>query len=165
VAQERRFPCPDCGAEFHFKADEPRISAPCGQCGKLLTMPHGKFDPEHLTMGVNFGGDDSGKVELVLGRSMGWSTPAEREKVVKANAIYLIERWEEVRAFPYSSQDDIKKAGDAAMSAIWPKRTFTHNGKKYTRISNSKRHELVVTEVKPKKIEKPAEDSGEFKIY
>ena len=115
VAQERRFPCPECGADFHFKADEPRISAPCAKCGKLLTMPHGKFDPEHLTMGVNFGGDDSGKVELVLGRSMGWSTPEEREKVTKTNAIYLIERWEEVRTFPYSSPDDIKKAGDAAM--------------------------------------------------
>ena len=44
-------------------------------------------------------------------------------------------------------------------------RTFTHNGKKYTRISNSKRQELVVTEIKPKTIEKPAEDAGEFKIY
>ena len=128
-------------------------------------MPHGKFDVENLTMGVSFGGDSAGNVELVLGRSMGWTTAGELEKVVRANAIYMIERWEEVRAFPYSSPDDIKKAGNAAMSAIWPKKVFTHNGKKYTRISNSKRHELVVTEITPKKIEKPPEDAGEFKIY
>jgi hypothetical protein len=165
MARERRFPCPECGAEFYFKADEPRISAPCAKCGKLLIMPHGQFDEEHVTMGVSFGGDGAGTMEQVLGRSMGWSTPQEREKVIKANAIYLIDRWEEVRAFPYSSPDDIKKARNDAMSAIWPKKTFTHNGKKYTRISNSKRHELVVTEMTPKAIEKPAEDAGEFKIY
>ena len=70
-------------------------------------MPHGKFDVEHLTMGVSFGGDGAGNMELVLGWSMGWTTAEELEKVVKANAIYLIERWEEVRTFPYSSQDDI----------------------------------------------------------
>jgi hypothetical protein len=155
MAQERRFPCPECGAEFHFRAEEPRISAPCAECGKLLIMPHFRLDVENGT----------GNTEPVLGRSMGWSTSQEREKVIKANAIYLIERWEEVRAFPYSSPDDIKKAANAAMSAIWPKRTFIHNGKKYTRISNSKRHELVVTEIEPKRVEKSPEDAGGFKIY
>jgi hypothetical protein len=128
-------------------------------------MPHGRFDAEHVTMGLSFGGDGTGNREQVLGRSAGWSTPEEREKVTKTNAIYMIEHWEEVRAFPSSTPDDIKKAGNDAMSAIWPKKTFIHNGKKYTRISNSKRHELVVTEVKPKKTEKPPQDAGEFKIY
>jgi hypothetical protein len=165
MAQERRFPCPECGAEFHFKAEEPRMSVPCVKCGKLLIMPHFRLDVEHLTMGVSLGGDGTGNTEMVLGRLSGWSTPQEREKVAKANAIYLIERWEEVRAFPYSPPDDIKKAANAAMSAIWPKRTFIHNGKKYTRISNSKRHELVVTEIEPKRVEKSPEDAGGFKIY
>jgi hypothetical protein len=165
MAQERRFPRPECGAEFHFKANEARMSAPCVKCGKLLVMPHGRFDVEHTTEGPTIGGDGSGRKELILGRSSGWSTPEEREKVAKANAIDAIEHWEQVRAFPHSSPDDIKKAMNDAMRSFWPKKTFIHDGKKYTRISNSKRHELLVSEIPAKNGRKPPEGVGEFKIY
>jgi hypothetical protein len=158
------FPVPNAGPNFTSKPKSLACPFPASSAENFI-MPHFRLDVEHLTMGVSLGGDGTGNTEMVLGRLSGWSTPQEREKVAKANAIYLIERWEEVRAFPYSPPDDIKKAANAAMSAIWPKRTFIHNGKKYTRISNSKRQELVVTEIEPKRVEKSPEDAGGFKIY
>jgi uncharacterized Zn finger protein len=152
MAKERRFPCPECGQEFHFKADEVRLTVPCGKCGKLLVMPHFRMEAQNVTIGVSIGGDTSGTHQQVLGRSSGWSTPDECEKVMRANAIYMIEQWERIRAIPSSPPDVVKKAMNDAMSAFWPKKTFTHNGKKYTKISNSKRHELVVTEIPIKSI-------------
>jgi len=41
MGEERRFPCPSCGFEFHYTPDEPRTSAPCLKCGKkLITFLH-----------------------------------------------------------------------------------------------------------------------------
>ena len=55
MSEERRFPCPYCGFEFHFTSDETRLSAPCSNCGKTLIMPHGKFDRTHATPGIGVG--------------------------------------------------------------------------------------------------------------
>ena len=55
MGEERRFPCPYCGFEFHYTPDEPRLSAPCLKCGKKLIMPHGSFDRRFVTTGIGVG--------------------------------------------------------------------------------------------------------------
>jgi hypothetical protein len=95
-------------------------------------------------------------------------TPEYWARIARENVIEAIEIFEGFKANPGASPADVKNAMYLVMSqmfALLPKTSFVHKGKKYTRISNSKRHELVVTEITPKKIEKPSEDAGEFKIY
>jgi ribosomal protein S27AE len=52
MAEERRFPCPYCGAEFHFTQHETRLSGPCAKCGHYLVLPHGQLGMNNATGGA-----------------------------------------------------------------------------------------------------------------
>ena len=81
MGEERRFPCPYCGFEFHYTPDEPRKMVPCLKCGKGLIMPHGRF---------------YNRSDEVFGCHPGWRTPEELDKITRKNAIWMIRRWEEL---------------------------------------------------------------------
>src|SRR5262245_37319988 len=84
MSEERRFPCPYCGFEFHFRPDETRLSAPCSNCGKKLIMPHGSFDMTHATPGIGVG-DSLLSRPPILGLSSGGLTSEEWERIQTKN--------------------------------------------------------------------------------
>jgi len=155
MAQERRFPCPECGAEFHFKADETRPTAPCLKCGARLVMPHGRFDVTHATEGVSIGGGSLGSREPVFGRETGWSTAEEQSKLNKTHAIEAIRRWEDLVA-KGASPEECRTAEKAVFWAIWsdPKKPFDLDGKRYKGISRAKGLSVSVTPA-PERKRKP----------
>jgi hypothetical protein len=77
-------------------------------------------------------------------------TPEYRARITRENIIEAIELFEDFKAHPDATPEQIKKCMNLVMRqmfALWPRRTFIYKGKKYTRISNTKRHELIVTEI------------------
>jgi hypothetical protein len=135
----RRMPVsfPHCGAEFHFKADEIRNSAPCAKCGENLVMPLGRVSRDH-------GG--------VLGQSRGRLTGPELEQVIILQATDAIRRWEEVCASTSSTPEERKAAMLAAYWKLFPRRgkSIVLNGKRYKGISRRTGLEIRVTPVSPK---------------
>ena len=118
MGEERRFPCPYCGFEFHYTPDEPRLSAPCLKCGKKLTMPHGRFDKGH---------------KRVFGLASGAFTGEEQDTSDGEISIWAIRRWEEVRAKLNPSRDECRTAELELYWALWwfPPRPFVLDGKRY----------------------------------
>src|SRR5271157_1727526 len=94
MGEERRFPCPYCGFEFHYTPDEPRLSATCLNCGRKLTMPHGNFDMRHVTPGPGAPADLLTR-KPVFGLRSGGMTGEQLEYLTRRNATWAIRRWEE----------------------------------------------------------------------
>ncbi len=138
MGQERRFPCPYCGSEFHYTSDEPRTSAPCLKCGKKLIMPHGSST--HVQ-------------NPVFGCHTGLRTSDEREKSIRKNAIWLIRRWEEVTANPNASREECRTAEMEAFWALWtlPAKSIVLDGKRYKGNSRAKGLSVSVTPAPEKK--------------
>lgn len=125
MADERRFPCSYCGAEFHFSRNETRLSVPCPKCGKHLIMPHGQFDMANATAGT------AEIRDLPLGTVSGGLTVAEWSKIEKASAAAAIRRWEEVTGNPASTPEQCREAREAVYWAMWamPAKSLTLDGK------------------------------------
>ena len=125
MGEERRFPCPFCGFEFHYTPDEPRTSVPCLKCGKKLIMPHGSFDNVQ---------------DPVFGRHTGWRTGEQRENLARKNAIWAIRRWEEVTAKLSPSRDECRAAEWDVFWALWtlPAKSIVLDGKRYKGSSRAK---------------------------
>ena len=140
MGEERRFPCPYCGFEFHYTPDEPRTLVPCLKCGEDLIMPHGRFDifPD---------------VDVVFGCHPGWRTPEELDKTTRKNAIWMIRRWEELTANPNSSREECQRAEVDVYMAMWtlPGKSIVFDGKRYKGISRAKGLSVSVTPAPEKK--------------
>jgi hypothetical protein len=138
IGEECRFPCPYCGAEFHFTAGEIRNSVPCSKCSKDLIMPLGRVSR------------DRGQV---FGLARGGLTGGEWDELFRLQATDAIRRWEEVTTRQSSSPEERKDATWAVVRALFPKgkKSFVMNGKRYKVISNAKVTEIRVTPVPQKK--------------
>ena len=152
MGDERRFPCPRCGFEFHYTPDEPRTSAPCVKCGKMLIMPHGRFDNVK---------------DPVFGLHTGFRTSEEREKSIRKNAIWMIRRWEELTANPNSSREECRSAEQDVYMAMWslPGKSIVLDGKRYKGNSRAKGLSVSVTPAPEKKRKRgssglPTDESG-----
>ena len=148
MGEERRFPCPSCGFEFHYTPDEPRTSAPCLKCGKKLIMPHGRFDNVK---------------DPVFGRNTGFSTADERESLARKNAIWAIRRWEEVTAKLSPSRDECRTAERDVFWALWtlPTKSIVLDGKRYKGNSRAKGLSVSVTPAPEKKRKRGSSGSGD----
>ncbi len=146
MGEERRFPCPYCGFEFHYTPDEPRLSAPCLKCGKKLTMPHGKFDMKYVTPGPGAPSDLLTR-KPVFGLQSGGMTGEQLEYLMRRNATWAIRRWEEVTVKPSSSPEDCRTAELEVYWALWsfPAKSFVLDGKRYKGISREKGLSVSVT--------------------
>jgi hypothetical protein len=138
IGVECRFPCPFCGDEFHFAADEVRNTAPCSNCGKDLTMPLGRLSQDR---------------NEVLGLHSGWHTSEELDKLIRLQATGAIQRWEEVMGTESSTPEERKAATWAVVRALFPsgRKSFDLNAKRYKVISNAKITEIRVTPVPQRK--------------
>ena len=138
MGEERRFPCPFCGFEFHYTPDEPRTIAPCLKCGEQLIMPHGSFDNWQ---------------DPVFGLHTGWRTAEQRENLATKDAIWAIRRWEEVAAKPSPSRDECRTAEQEVFLALWslPAKSIVLNGKRYKGSSRAKGLSVSVTQAPEKK--------------
>jgi hypothetical protein len=138
MGEERRFPCPYCGFEFHYTPDEPRKMVPCLKCGKGLIMPHGRF---------------YNRSDEVFGCHPGWRTPEELDKTTRKNAIWMIRRWAELTANPNSSRDECRTAERDVFWALWtlPTKSIVLDGKRYKGNSRAKGLSVSVTPVPEKK--------------
>ena len=138
MGEERRFPCPYCGFEFHYTPDEPRKSAPCLKCGKMLIMPHGRFDKSE---------------KIVFGLHTGFRTSEQRENIQRRHAIWAIRRWEEVTAKLSPSRDECRAAELDLFWALWvlPAKSIVLDGKRYKGISRAKGLSVSVTPAPEKK--------------
>jgi hypothetical protein len=136
IGEACTFPCPYCGAEFRFGADEFRALVRCVKCGRDLVMPQGRLSSERND---------------VYGLSRGWFTAAEREAVFRLRATRAIEVWESVTASESSSAEDRRAATWAVVRALFPKKSFDVGGKHYKVVSNAKTTEIRVTPARQKK--------------
>jgi hypothetical protein len=160
MSEERKFPCPYCGFEFHFRSDETRLSAPCSKCGKSLTMPHGNFNMTHATPGIGVG-DSLLSKPPVFGLSSGGLTLEEWEKVWTKNAIATIRRWEEVTGNLGSSPEACRTAEQEVFWALrpLPGKSIILDGKRYKAISRAKGLSVTVTPAPEKKRRKGSSGS------
>lgn len=152
MGEERRFPCPYCGFEFHFRSDETRLSAPCSSCGKSLIMPHGSFDMTHATLGI--GAVDSLLSQPpVFGKQTGGRTIQELEEQLTKNAVAMIRRWEEVTSWIGSSPEACRAAELDVYQALWPRsgKSIILDGKRYKAVSRAKGLSVQVTPAPEKK--------------
>lgn len=155
MGQERRFPCPDCGFEFHYTPDEPRLSAPCPKCGQPLIMPHGRFNLSWATPGPGASEEMLSKPP-VFGRQGGFLSGDEWDKLHRRHATWAIRRWEGVSAEADSSPADRRAAEEEVYWAIWsfPAKAFILDGKRYKCFSRPNAIGVSVTpapEKKPRK--------------
>jgi hypothetical protein len=161
MGEERRFPCPYCGYEFHYTPDEPRLSVPCSKCGKKLIMPHGSFNRKHATPGIGVGEDWITR-EPVFGLESGGHTREELESLSRRNAIGAIRRWEEVAAKPLAGSEQCRAAELEVYWALWsfPGKSIILDGKRYKGISRVKGLSVSVTPA-PEKKRRKGPSSGE----
>jgi hypothetical protein len=149
---ERRFPCPFCGAEFHYTPDEPRLKVPCPKCGKKLTMPHGSFDTRFVTGGIGIDGDGK-PTAPVFGMSPGLMTEGELHESMRRNATWWIRRWEELRAKGGAGHPFCRAVELEVYWALWsfPAKSFVLDGKRYKGISRVNGLTVRVTPAPQKK--------------
>ena len=82
-----------------------------------------------------------------MGRD-GWTTPDERHKARDERIIAAIQQWEKIAAQPLANADEVRAAEKVVldeMFALWPKRVFHFNGKRYRKISNRNERRIEVT--------------------
>jgi len=146
MAMEIDFPCPFCGATYHFNTDDLRMKVPCPACGKELVMPHGR-PPTADAVGM------TGEVpKFVYGLHSGGMSQDEWDKLFRAEAIEAIRRWEELIA-KGASREVCRTAEMAVYDAIWsfPHKRFDLDGKRYKAISRAAGISVSVTPVPQKK--------------
>ncbi len=159
MATEINFPCPFCGAIYHFTTDEARLTAPCPKCGKELAMPHGSFDMTHATSM-----DPSGQLpKMVMGLSNGGMTADEWAKLFRAQATEAIRSWEEIAAKPSVNPGECRAAELKVFWALWSFRgkSMIVDGKRYKGISRAKGLSVSVTPVPEKKRKKGSTGSAD----